>query len=86
MADIISICGKRDRAKLDKEAVLSRRKQRAIENLVKRSCCATQRVKNAACLSPGPVAVRDVAWRTIIGSPTSFVMTVRKNLSITLNA
>ena len=51
MADIISICDKRDRAKLEREATLSRRKQRAVAHLFKRSCCA------AACEKCGvPVA------------------------------
>ena len=42
MADIISICDKRDRTKLEKEANLDRRKQRAIEHLFRRSCCAAE--------------------------------------------
>ena len=40
MADIISICDKLDRAKFEKDVTLGRRKQRAIEHLFQRSCCA----------------------------------------------
>lgn len=42
MADIISICDKRARTTLEKEANLDRRKQRAIEHLFRRSCCAAE--------------------------------------------
>jgi len=42
VADIISICDKRDRTKLQKEAKRDRRKQRAIEHLFRRSCCAAE--------------------------------------------
>ncbi len=38
MAEIISICDKLDRAKLEKDTRLDRRKQRAVERLFQRTC------------------------------------------------
>lgn len=40
MADIISICARRDRARQENKTILDRRKQRAVEHLFRRSCCA----------------------------------------------
>lgn len=42
MADIISICDRRDRTQQEKEALHNRRKQRAVEHLFRRSCCAVE--------------------------------------------
>jgi hypothetical protein len=42
VADIISICARRDRTKEVKEALLDRRKQRAVAHLFQRSCCAVE--------------------------------------------
>lgn len=42
MADIISICDHRDRSKQVKDAQLDKRKQRAVDHIFRRSCCAVE--------------------------------------------
>ena len=37
-----SICERRDRTRQGKDAILDRRKQRAVDHLVRRSCCAVE--------------------------------------------
>ncbi|MGD9331539.1 MAG: hypothetical protein PVJ53_09525 [Desulfobacterales bacterium] len=64
MADVISICDKLDRAKLEKDATLDRRKQRAIKHLFQRSCCALDCEKcglpiGRACAKEGCPKVHD---------------------------
>lgn len=53
MADIISICDRRDRTKQEKDALLDRRKQRAVDHLFRRSCCAGACEKCGLPLSGG---------------------------------
>lgn len=53
VTNIISICDKLDRAKLKKAAFLDKRRQRAVEHVFQRSCCAVECEK---CGRPTPGA------------------------------